>query len=78
VQHFWARELLGKLGLRGNEDNLDLGCGDGKVTAELAALVPNGSVHDVDNSPQMIELARATFPAASHLNLSFQLLDVRH
>ena len=35
AQREWARELIGKLGLSGRESVLDLGCGDGKVTAEI-------------------------------------------
>ena len=33
VQQGWARELIAKLKLRGDEHILDVGCGDGKVTA---------------------------------------------
>jgi len=35
-----------------------LGCGDGKVTAKIALLVENGSVEGIDNSNQMIDLAK--------------------
>jgi trans-aconitate methyltransferase len=41
-QHRWARELVGKLGLAGNEQVLDIGFGDGKVTAKIAARVLEG------------------------------------
>ncbi|HBQ27059.1 MAG TPA: SAM-dependent methyltransferase, partial [Syntrophomonas sp.] len=43
TQQEWARELIGKLQLRGNERVLDIGCGDGKVSAEISAWVPQGS-----------------------------------
>jgi trans-aconitate 2-methyltransferase len=36
VQQTWARELIARLNLRGDEHILDVGCGDGKVTAEIA------------------------------------------
>jgi trans-aconitate methyltransferase len=36
----WARELIAKLNLQGTERVLDIGCGDGKVTAELASSLP--------------------------------------
>ena len=35
-QFQWAKELIPKLKLQGNEALLDIGCGDGKITAELA------------------------------------------
>ena len=70
-QQRWARELIAKLRLRGDESLLDLGCGDGKVTAELATQLPRGRVVGADLSREMIEFARRNFPAAEHPNLSF-------
>ena len=77
AQLAWARELIEKLGLSGNESVLDIGCGDGKVSAELARRVPRGEVVGCDSSPQMIEMARAVFPPADNPTLSFQLMDAR-
>jgi trans-aconitate methyltransferase len=75
VQQRWARELISKLGLKGNERLLDLGCGDGKVTAEIASLLPDGCVLGVDSSPEMIELACSCFPKAGHPNLHFRVAN---
>jgi trans-aconitate methyltransferase len=72
AQQKWARELIAKLHLTGSERVLDLGCGDGKVTAELAALA--ASVLGVDNSPEMVALAEGTHQAA---NLRFMQADAR-
>ena len=77
VQQAWARELIAKLNLRGDEQILDVGCGDGKITAELARSVLQGSVTGIDASPQMIEFARKTFPANTYPNLRFRVLDAR-
>ena len=77
AQQGWARELIAKLQLEGHESILDIGCGDGKVTAEIAAAVPQGSVLGIDNSSSMIELAQREFPAAQYPNLTFQLADAR-
>jgi trans-aconitate methyltransferase len=40
AQMRWAEKLLSRLALTGNEVVLDLGCGDGKITAALARGVP--------------------------------------
>jgi trans-aconitate 2-methyltransferase len=55
----WARDQLERLALRGDEVLLDAGCGSGRVTAELAALVPRGRVYAVDVAPSMVAHARA-------------------
>ena len=77
VQLSWAREAISQLHLRGDEKILDVGCGDGKITAELASAVPQGLVTGVDASAEMIEFARETFPPEKFGNLNFQLADAR-
>jgi len=77
VQQTWARELIARLKLRGNERVLDVGCGDGKITAEMARTVPRGVAVGVDASPQMIEFAKKTFPAGKNPNLEFYVIDAR-
>lgn len=75
AQQVWARELIAKLRLQGSEAVLDIGCGDGKVTAEIAALVPNGRVVGIDNSPEMVGFAARGFSGESTRNLLFLLRD---
>ncbi len=77
VQQSWARELIARLRLGGAEHVLDVGCGDGKVTAEIARMLPRGRVLGVDASADMIAFARRTFPAGQTPNLDFQLCDAR-
>ncbi|MCP4626269.1 MAG: methyltransferase domain-containing protein [bacterium] len=77
AQQAWARELIAKLHLQGPQNVLDIGCGDGKVTAEIAKAIPNGSVLGIDNSRSMIELAQKEYSADRHRNLRFQLSDAR-
>ena len=77
VQQTWARELIAKLNLRGDEHILDVGCGDGKVTAEIARHLPRGKAAGIDASPQMIAFAKKTFPASEITNLKFQICDAR-
>lgn len=77
VQQAWARELIARLNLRGDEHILDVGCGDGKVTAEIARALPNGSATGVDASAEMIAFAKRTFPNKQHPNLEFHVMDAR-
>lgn len=71
-----AEEMLGLLKLSGAERILDVGCGNGKTTAEIAARVPQGSVMGVDASAEMIAFAAAQ--SATHPNLQFAVADARH
>ena len=77
AQQIWARELIAQLHLHGDEHILDVGCGDGKVTAELARALPKGSATGIDASPEMIRFARKTFSPGKHPNLEFQVMDAR-
>ncbi len=57
AQYGWGCELIDKLTLRGDERILDIGCGDGKLTALLAQCVPAGVVVGIDASAEMVALA---------------------
>ncbi len=78
VQQAWARELIAKLELNGKEALLDIGCGDGKVTAEIAQVLTEGTVIGVDSSKEMVQLAKQNFPPTSYLNLSFEQQDAQY
>jgi trans-aconitate 2-methyltransferase len=66
-------KLIAELQLTGSERILDLGCGDGTLTAQLASRVPDGFVLGIDSSPSMIAASsRQAWP-----NLRFELLDMR-
>jgi trans-aconitate 2-methyltransferase len=71
AQKAWAADLIAKLGLNGGERILDLGCGDGEITARIAECVPAGSVLGVDSSEEMIGHAREHYPASEYPNLAF-------
>lgn len=75
AQQQWANELIELLQLTGHETVLDLGCGDGKVTAEIARIVDLGAVVGIDNAEAMIDLAKHRYPTQQHPNLSFQVMD---
>lgn len=57
-QKAWGTRLIDELELRGDESILDLGCGDGQLTARLAARVPRGRVLGIDASAGMLQAAR--------------------
>ena len=54
----WARAVLDRLPLRGDETVLDAGCGSGRVTRLLLERLPAGHVIAVDSSASMVEHAR--------------------
>jgi SAM-dependent methyltransferase len=72
-----ADEQLRSLTLAGGERILDLGCGDGKITAEIATRVSAGSVLGVDPSRDMIAFAASHFGAPQQANLTFEVADSR-
>ncbi len=72
-QRQWGKKLISGLNLTGSERILDLGCGDGGITAELAELVPDGFVVGIDASQSMIDSAQKAHKAG---NLRFDLMDI--
>jgi trans-aconitate methyltransferase len=72
----WALAILDRLKLGQGTHVLDIGCGDGKVSAEIARRVPVRRVVGIDNSPAMIELAQRTWAAAVS-NLEFRVADAQ-
>jgi trans-aconitate 2-methyltransferase len=77
LQQTMAEEVLALLDLEGSERVLDVGCGDGKITAEIAARVPRGSVVGVDASQDMISFASSHFSPTVRPNLRFEVADAR-
>lgn len=77
LQEVMAAKEIRRLQLTGSERVLDVGCGDGKVTAKIADLVPRGSVLGVDPSHNMIAFACSHFRTPEHANLRFEVADVR-
>ncbi|GGS95261.1 hypothetical protein GCM10010259_23590 [Streptomyces daghestanicus] len=55
---------------------LDVGCGPGTITADLAALVPDGRVTGVDRAPEILDTARATAAGRGLANVDFAVADV--
>ena len=70
LQQWLADRALIGLDLDGVSSLLDVGCGDGRVTAAIAARIPGARVIGIDPSPRMISIA----PAAE--GLTFEIGDV--
>ena len=70
LQQWLAYRALDGLNLDGVGSLLDVGCGDGRITAEIARRIVAADVVGLDPSPRMISIA----PAGG--NLTFELGDV--
>jgi len=98
AQLAWTRELIARLDLAPDEAEcstfravLDVGCGDGTITAEFARALPDGFVLGVDSSPAFVDYARQHYPEctpirrdwgafrspSAHPNLCFEIMDAR-
>jgi trans-aconitate 2-methyltransferase len=77
LQEAMAEEVLALLDLKGSERVLDVGCGNGKITAAVATRVPRGEVLGVDASQDMITFASSHFDPAVRPNLRFEVADAR-
>ncbi|MEI9863719.1 MAG: methyltransferase domain-containing protein [Limisphaerales bacterium] len=72
LQETMAAQVLALLKFTGRERVLDIGCGDGRITAEIATRLPHGSILGVDASLDMISFAAAH---AVHPNLKFEVAN---
>ena len=77
AQLTWARELISRISFVGSEAALDVGCGDGKISAEFARALPGGYVLGVDSSPEFIAYASLQYPKAQFPSLRFERMDAR-
>ena len=65
----WRRRTARETGLKPGGSALDVACGSGKLTAELAKLAgPAGRVVGLDFSPQMLEVARRDHPGIEFID----------
>lgn len=71
-----ALSFMQKVHLLDGQSILDIGCGDGKVTAGIAKDLPHSQVLGVDISSSMIQFAQAAFSNVD--NLKFETGDATH
>lgn len=67
-----AMETIDLIPWIGSEKVLDIGCGDGKITALLSKKVLNGFVIGCDISQSMIDFASSRYSQDDYPNLTFQ------
>lgn len=75
LQWHVAMNAIDSVDWKGTEHVLDIGCGDGKITALLSQKLPEGSVLGIDISQSMIDFASSHYPQVDYPNLNFQKLD---
>ncbi|MBF6557443.1 MAG: methyltransferase domain-containing protein [Acidimicrobiales bacterium] len=57
LQHWLADRAMSELDLDGVHSLLDVGCGDGRITATIADRLPGATVIGIDPSPRMVSVA---------------------
>ncbi|MEU0498830.1 methyltransferase domain-containing protein [Mycobacterium sp. NPDC006124] len=76
LQRTMITEAMAGLDFRPDDHVLDIGCGDGFLTAAIAALVPRGLVVGADPSHRMVATAAGS-AAAGDVDPRFVVADVR-
>jgi trans-aconitate 2-methyltransferase len=67
-------DLTARIGAEDPASVVDLGCGPGNLTADLARRWPGATVHGIDSSPAMIEAAQQVEKPP---RLTFEVADLR-
>lgn len=78
LQYNTAMKMLEEFSFEPNNIVLDIGSGSGKITNQIAQLVPDGHVTGVDISEKMVDFSRGKYQAC---NLDFthcDILDMRY
>ena len=73
LQYNFAMKLLSKISFDSQSRVLDIGCGDGIITSEIAGIVNKGCVIGTDISEQMTEFASKKY--SNQNNLRFLAMD---
>lgn len=73
LQYNFAMNLLSKISFDSKSRVLDIGCGDGVITNEVAKIVSEGCVIGTDISEQMIDFASKKYKDQD--NLRFVIMD---
>ena len=77
LQQQMAAEALALVDFLGTERVLDVGCGSGRITAEIARRVPDGEIAGVDASSDMVGFAEKAAAESGIKNLRYAVRDAR-
>jgi trans-aconitate methyltransferase len=72
----WGRRVLSRLSVRGDERVIDAGCGTGRLTGELLAMLPRGRLVAIDRSWNMLLTARANLRPDYGSRVSFVRVEL--
>lgn len=74
LQRRWAWSFLAPYlkEVQADAKILDIGCGDGKITADIAKFIPKGTILGIDLSNSMLEWARKQYHPLEYPNLFFK------
>jgi trans-aconitate 2-methyltransferase len=64
-----GRKLIEMAKVKAGDSILDIGCGTGRLTCELAKLAHKGKVVGIDPSPEMVNKARETVTSFGNISL---------
>jgi trans-aconitate methyltransferase len=76
TQRRQSSRLLEMVDLSAQTALLDVGCGDGRVTLDIAARYPDVRIHGIDVSGEMVEAARRAAQGEGRPDVTFARADV--
>lgn len=73
-----SEELINLLEINENDHIIDIGCGDGNITAKLSKIASLGFVLGIDISKEMISYASRKYTLSEYNNLTFKKQDAQY
>lgn len=77
-QTAWGQRVLSRLRVNGDERVIDAGCGTGRLTAELMAMIPGGRLIAIDRSWNMLLTARANLRPDFGSRIGYVRVELPH
>ena len=77
-QTAWGQRVLSRLTVNGDERVIDAGCGTGRLTGELMAMIPRGRLIAIDRSWNMLLTARANLRPDFGSRIGYVRVELPH